>query len=816
MAWWGNSEALLDDNIHPIYCYLKRCGNLTDSLHLLQCTKAKLPRDFSLDGGDDDPLTVLMKPVDNPTDLFKALQTRDWGAALDCLHRNPTEAKTWIYRETDFPENEMRWKMLPLHTAIVLGAPAYLIIELLQAYPDATKQWDLNRSLPIHLAASRIDIDDDSERILYHMLKAFPESAGVENGKGRLPIELTYCAQLRKDKQKKINSWCIDAREPEGGGFELQLEMRDVMESFKCDDKVVDPSTWSLGTTPTTSSFSTKSGSLSYSFLNDVNSNKLRTIHETDCHSYDISSNSTSSCSSASSTPKSIGFHSINVQNEARSSTSVLGISLSTTSSQSTKSGTSFFSTLLKPGSNIKEWGTLTSKTSDSSSRSFNFLKKSKTSAASKESEVSDVNDPSKPNVAASKKQQGFKLLPNLPQDPMISTKSEETFKRSRSVEVCKPRVSCDSTSFDGDILNRRAYSFDLKSSHLLNSSPQQMSPAMSLPCSHNMLIEEKKLIGASHEDSSHLVLMPAQSTSSILLQQEYGHNQTRSFDLSSNQKMYQSPALSLPTSNMVNKPHSLNVDEEKFPKGNDWTRDDFNAESETIKVLSGSVVEIKESIASFRKPTTPKQQRGKWRDKAICLSLEQSTPEKATTLHFEKDLAANECFNTINNVSSDTSATQPSEQSLEECFSINQVRTESYDEETENLRLLAEVRNSFDDKSQVDSVSVSTESLSVCTQDAILADFLEEAICNINGEDKYDISNILKEMRDVAKIESIEDLILSNNKAVLLSFANKELALEMRRLLEEPVYEAQFHLESIYEKDDYLCISGEQELYED
>ena len=253
MAWWGNSEALLDDNIHPIYCYLKRCGNLTDSLHLLQCTKAKLPRDFSLDGGDDDPLTVLMKPVDNPTDLFKALQTRDWGAALDCLHRNPTEAKTWIYRETDFPENEMRWKMLPLHTAIVLGAPAYLIIELLQAYPDATKQWDLNRSLPIHLAASRIDIDDDSERILYHMLKAFPESAGVENGKGRLPskrfishiglistsylvipltlfvffiVELTYCAQLRKDKQKKINSWCIDAREPEGGGFELQLEMR--------------------------------------------------------------------------------------------------------------------------------------------------------------------------------------------------------------------------------------------------------------------------------------------------------------------------------------------------------------------------------------------------------------------------------------------------------------------------------------------------------------------------------------------------------------------------------------------------------------
>ena len=191
MVWWGNSQAMMDDDIRPIYCYLQRCGwTDSDSLHLLQCTNAKLPRDFVLDGGDDDPLTVLMKPVDNPTDLFKALQMRDWGAALDCLHKNPIEAKTWIYRETDFPENEMRWKMLPLHTGIVLGAPAYLIIELLQVYPDAAKQWDLHRSLPIHLAASRIDIDDDGERILYHLLKAFPESAGVENGKGRLPSKL--------------------------------------------------------------------------------------------------------------------------------------------------------------------------------------------------------------------------------------------------------------------------------------------------------------------------------------------------------------------------------------------------------------------------------------------------------------------------------------------------------------------------------------------------------------------------------------------------------------------------------------------------
>ena len=554
--------------------------------------------------------------------------------------------------------------------------------------------------------------------------------------------------------------------------------MVDVMESYNCDDKVADPSTWSLGTTPTTSSFSTKSGSSpSYSFLNDVNSNKLRTIPETNCHIYDISSNSTSSCSSASSTgtPKSIGFQSINVQNEGQSSTSALGMSLSTTSSQSAKSGTSFFSALLKSGSNVKERGMFTSNTSDSSGRSFNFLKNSKMSAACKELSM--------PNVTTSKKQLGFKLLPNSPKDRMSSTKSDNTFKRSRSVEGSKSGMNCYSTS---DILNKRAYSFDLPTSHGLQSSPTR-----------NMLSERGKLICASLEDINDI-----QSTSSILQQREYGHNQARSFDLPSNLEMYTSPAQSLPTPSMVTEPHSLNVDEEKFFVQNDFT--------------------IRESNFTCSKSSTPKQQQGKWRDKALSLRLEQSMPnaptqyipttlstEKTTTLHFEKDHAANECFNAINNVLSDTSATEPSEQSLEECSSIDRIRTESYEEETKDLSLLTEVRNSFDDKSQVDSVSVSTESLSVCTQDAILADFLEEAIFNINGEEKYDIANVLQEMRDVAKIESIDDLILSNNMALLFAFADEELVLEMRRLLEEPEYEAQFQLESIYENDDYLCISG-------
>jgi hypothetical protein len=169
----GSADPSMHDDIHPIYCYLKRSG-WNDSLELLTCTTAKMPEDFVLNRDGDDMFKVIMRPIDKPSELFKALQMREWGNALDCLHRKPAEAKTWIYRETDFPHSQLMWKVLPLHAALAIGAPAYVILELLQAYPDAARKWDSNRSLPIHIAANRIDLDDGGERILHKLLKAFP------------------------------------------------------------------------------------------------------------------------------------------------------------------------------------------------------------------------------------------------------------------------------------------------------------------------------------------------------------------------------------------------------------------------------------------------------------------------------------------------------------------------------------------------------------------------------------------------------------------------------------------------------------------
>jgi hypothetical protein len=55
-------------------------------------------------------------------------------------------------------------------------------------------------------------------------------------------------------------------------------------------------------------------------------------------------------------------------------------------------------------------------------------------------------------------------------------------------------------------------------------------------------------------------------------------------------------------------------------------------------------------------------------------------------------------------------------------------------------------------------------------------------------------------------KIDSIEDLLKANQKEFISLFSDKDLAMEMKRLLHEPEFEA--HVDSIYEANVFLPIS--------
>ena len=205
--------------------------------------------------GNDDALTEQAKTIDivnakddegeeeerdyekNPTQLFVYIQQRAWGLALTHLQKCPDEAKIWVYlkvkseKAPDVPDADtnkealvvqhsslvvhdgnttpkMRWRLLPLHAAIVLGAPSEVTEAIIRAYPNAAKKRDERGSLPVHLAASRLDVDSEGEKIVLQLFGTFPDSIDFLDSKGRSPTELAKLSRARKEiaEQRKMNA----------------------------------------------------------------------------------------------------------------------------------------------------------------------------------------------------------------------------------------------------------------------------------------------------------------------------------------------------------------------------------------------------------------------------------------------------------------------------------------------------------------------------------------------------------------------------------------------------------------------------------
>lgn len=125
---------------------------------------------------------------------------------------------------------KFRWKLLPLHAAIVLGAPTEIIQDIIRAYPSAAKKTDERGSLPVHLAASRLDVDSEGEKVVLQLFGAHPDSIEVEDRKGRTPPELAKLARARKDieGQRKCDAASTVASQKEDEGSEGSEDGEDV------------------------------------------------------------------------------------------------------------------------------------------------------------------------------------------------------------------------------------------------------------------------------------------------------------------------------------------------------------------------------------------------------------------------------------------------------------------------------------------------------------------------------------------------------------------------------------------------------------
>jgi hypothetical protein len=133
------------------------------------------------------------------------LETGSWPASTPGLETFNTsnaapaevQAKTWVTRFSVKEKKRVEWSQLPLHLAIVGGAPSNIIGGLVKLYPQALRCTDDQHMLPLHLAL-RHGADDE---IVAYLLMQFPDAANAKGKSGRLPVD---CALRARDKLRGI------------------------------------------------------------------------------------------------------------------------------------------------------------------------------------------------------------------------------------------------------------------------------------------------------------------------------------------------------------------------------------------------------------------------------------------------------------------------------------------------------------------------------------------------------------------------------------------------------------------------------------
>jgi hypothetical protein len=125
----------------------------------------------------------------NPTVLYALVQKKLWKEAAARAKTNPVEARAFIVRKEK--NGKIRWRLLPIHAAIVFKAPEDVIHSLLTAFPKSAEEKDDQGMLPLHLSLR----NSASREIVNMLLMAFPGSVDSLDRKSRLPLTLAQNAE---------------------------------------------------------------------------------------------------------------------------------------------------------------------------------------------------------------------------------------------------------------------------------------------------------------------------------------------------------------------------------------------------------------------------------------------------------------------------------------------------------------------------------------------------------------------------------------------------------------------------------------------
>jgi hypothetical protein len=121
----------------------------------------------------------------SPTDLYTAIERKEWEHAINIVHSENAEeqAATWVVRKE--VNGKLRWRLLPLHAAVMFRCPLKLVELLLADYPAAAQSKDDQGMLPLHLAFR----NESSWEIIEELMTAYPQTIFVSDRKARTPLD---------------------------------------------------------------------------------------------------------------------------------------------------------------------------------------------------------------------------------------------------------------------------------------------------------------------------------------------------------------------------------------------------------------------------------------------------------------------------------------------------------------------------------------------------------------------------------------------------------------------------------------------------
>jgi hypothetical protein len=142
--------------------------------------------------------SILLTLVDDcATELYQAIEAREWDFVSSMFSQGhrlclplSQQVRTWVVRKEE--TGKIRWRLLPLHAAVIFRAPFRIVDCLLAAYPAAAGFKDDQGMLPLHLAFRQAPVVDF--RIMEEILISYPAGLTVRDAKGRTPLEASQAS----------------------------------------------------------------------------------------------------------------------------------------------------------------------------------------------------------------------------------------------------------------------------------------------------------------------------------------------------------------------------------------------------------------------------------------------------------------------------------------------------------------------------------------------------------------------------------------------------------------------------------------------